>query len=41
MGSALGGLHYLGAIAAVVYLVATVALGRSPKRAGKARSARR
>jgi Domain of unknown function (DUF4149) len=30
VGTALGGLHYLGVIAAVVYLIATVWLGRSP-----------
>jgi hypothetical protein len=30
VGVALGGLHYLGVIAAVVYLIATVWLGRSP-----------
>jgi hypothetical protein len=29
VGTALGGLHYLGVIAAVVYLIATVWLGRS------------
>jgi hypothetical protein len=31
VGFTLGGLHWLGVIAAVVYLAATVALGRSPK----------
>src|SRR5271156_3162378 len=30
VGAALGGLHYLGVIAAVVYLIAAVCLGRSP-----------
>jgi hypothetical protein len=29
VGTALGGLHYLGVIAAVLYLIATVWLGRS------------
>jgi hypothetical protein len=36
VGFTLGGLHYMGVIAAVIYLVASVALGRSLSGMGKA-----
>ena len=36
VGFTLGGLHYMGVIAAVIYLVASVALGRSFNAMGKA-----